>query len=56
MAERGMIVGYHDGVLRVRVGNAAWLKQLTSMRGQLAGELSRIAAARVSEIHFEMKR
>jgi predicted nucleic acid-binding Zn ribbon protein len=56
MAERGTVVGYDDGVLRVRVENRAWLQQLMSMRGQLAGEMARIAGVRVSEIHFEMKR
>jgi predicted nucleic acid-binding Zn ribbon protein len=56
MAERGTVVGYDDGVLRVQVENRAWLQQLMSMRGQLAGEMARIAGVRVSEIHFEMKR
>jgi hypothetical protein len=56
MAERGTIVGYADGVVRVQVENRVWLRQLTSMRGQLAGEMARIAGLRVSEIHFEMKR
>ena len=56
MAARGTVVGYDDGVLRVRVENRAWLQQLTSMRGQLAGEIARIAGVTVSEIHFEMKR
>ena len=56
MAERGTVVGYDDGVLRVQVENRAWLHQLMSMRGQLAGEMARIAGVMVSEIHFEMKR
>jgi predicted nucleic acid-binding Zn ribbon protein len=56
MAERGTVVGYDDGVLRVQVEDGAWLQQLMSMRGQLAGEMARIAGVRVSEIHFEMKR
>jgi predicted nucleic acid-binding Zn ribbon protein len=55
MAERGTVVGYNDGVLRVQVENRAWLHQLMSMRGQLAGEMARIAGVMVSEIHFEMK-
>jgi predicted nucleic acid-binding Zn ribbon protein len=55
MAERGTVVGYNDGVLRVQVENGAWLHQLMSMRGQLAGEMERIAGVTVSEIHFEMK-
>jgi predicted nucleic acid-binding Zn ribbon protein len=56
MAERGIVVGYDDGVLRVQVENGVWLQQLMSMRRHLAGEIARIASVRVSEIHFEMKR
>jgi hypothetical protein len=56
MAARGTVVGYDDGVLRVRVENRAWLQQLTSMRGLLAGEVARIAGVTVNAIHFEMKR
>ena len=56
MAKRGTVLGYDDGILRVQVENRAWLQQLMSMRGQLAGEIARIAGVRVSEIHFEMKR
>lgn len=56
MAERGMVVGYDDGVLRVQVENGVWLQQLMSMRRHLAVEMARIARVRVSEIHFEMKR
>jgi hypothetical protein len=55
MAERGTVVGYNDGVLRVQVENRAWLHQLMSMRGQLAGEMARIAGVMVCEIHFEGK-
>ena len=56
MAGRGTVVGYDDGVLRVQVDDKAWLQQLMSMRGQLAGEMARIAGVTVSTIHFEMKR
>jgi predicted nucleic acid-binding Zn ribbon protein len=56
MAERGTVVGYSDGVVRIAVEDGAWLRQLMSMRGQLAGEMARIAGVRVSEIHFERKR
>jgi Dna[CI] antecedent, DciA len=55
MAERGTIVGYADGVVRIQVENRVWLRQLMSMRGQLAGEMARITGVRVSEIHFEMR-
>ena len=56
MAERATVMSYDNGVLRVQVENRAWLQQLMSMREQLAGEMTRIAGVRVSEIHFEMKR
>ncbi len=56
MAGRGTVVGYADGVVRVQVDDAAWLRQLMSMRGQLAREMERIAGVRVSEIHFEETR
>jgi hypothetical protein len=56
MAGRGIVVGYADGVVRVQVEDGAWLRQLMSMRGLLASELSRIAGVKVSEIHFERKR
>lgn len=56
MAERGVVAGYENGVVRVQVKSREWQRQLTSMRGQLAAEMARIAGVRVSEIHFEMKR
>jgi hypothetical protein len=56
MAERGSVMGYADGIVLVQVEDGVWLRQLTSMRGQLAGEMARIAGVRVRDIHFEMKR
>ena len=56
MAGRGTVVGYADGVVRVQVEDVAWLRQLMSMRSQLAGEMERIAGVKVTEIHFQEKR
>jgi hypothetical protein len=56
MAGRGTVVGYADGIVLVQVEEGVWLRQLTSIRGQLAGEMSRIAGVAVSEIHFERMR
>ena len=56
LAERGTVVGYLDGVVRVQVEDGAWLRQLMSIRGQIAGEMARIAGVKVSEIHFERRR
>ena len=55
MAERGAVVGYVDGTVQVQVEDGAWARQLMSMHDQLARELARIAAVRVSEIHFERR-
>jgi hypothetical protein len=56
MAERGTVVGYADGVVRVEVADEAWLRQMMSMRGQLTGAMAQISRVKVTEIHFEMKR
>jgi hypothetical protein len=56
MAERGTVVGYVDGVVLLQVADEVWMRQMMSMRTQLAGEMARIAGVKVSEIHFEMKR
>jgi predicted nucleic acid-binding Zn ribbon protein len=55
IAERGAVVGYVDGVVRVQVDDGAWLRQLVTMRVQLAGEMARIAGVRVREIHFDRR-
>jgi predicted nucleic acid-binding Zn ribbon protein len=56
MAERGAVVGYVDGVVRVQVEDGVWLRQLMNMRVQLAGEMARIAGVTVRDIHFGKKR
>ena len=56
MAERGAVVGYVDGVVLLQVTDEVWMRQMMSMRTQVAGQMSRIAGVKVSEIHFEMKR
>lgn len=56
LAERGTIVGYERGIVRVQVEDRMWLRQLMSMREHIVGEMTRIAGVDVSDIHFEMKR
>jgi len=56
MAERGAVVGYQEGEVWLEVQEGAWLKQMMSMQGQLAGQMSRIAGVTVSRIHFKVKR
>lgn len=55
IADRGAVVGYVDGVVRVQVEDGAWLRQLVSMRVQLAGEMARVAEVKVREIHFHKR-
>jgi hypothetical protein len=40
----------------VEVADGAWLRQMMSMQGQLAGQMARIAGVKVSRIHFKIKR
>ena len=56
LAARGTLLSFADGVLRVRVDDDLWLKQLFSMRHMLESELSRIAAVKVTGIHFEREK
>lgn len=56
MADRGTVVGYVDGEVWVEVQDGAWLRQMMSMQGQLAGQMARIAGVKVSKIHFKVKR
>ncbi len=55
MADHGMLLGYEDGVVTVQATDKTWLRQMMSMRGQLTGELGRIAGVPVREIHFQVK-
>jgi aspartyl-tRNA(Asn)/glutamyl-tRNA(Gln) amidotransferase subunit C len=54
LAERGEVVGYADGVVRVIVADGAWMQQLQSMSGVLQRELAKIAGVAVIGIHFEV--
>ena len=56
MADRGAVIGYVDGEVWVEVQDGAWLRQMLSMQGQLAGQMARIAGVKVSKIHFKVKR
>jgi predicted nucleic acid-binding Zn ribbon protein len=55
MAERGAVIGFEEGVVRVEVADAAWLQQMRSMSEQLRGEMARISGVTVSGIHFLLK-
>lgn len=55
LGERGVVVGYDGRVVQVEVADGAWLRQMMSMRAQLAGEMARIAGVKLDGIHFEVK-
>jgi hypothetical protein len=56
MAEHGVVVGYEDGIVRVEVSDAVWMRQMVSLRGVLEREMAKIAGVPVSGIHFEVKK
>jgi hypothetical protein len=56
MADRGRVVGYAGGVVRIEVADATWLRQMMSLRGQLERDLARIAGLQVRAIQFELQR
>lgn len=45
-----------ENVLHVRVDGSEWMQQFLHMRSALANDLARIAAVRLSGIHFQEKR
>lgn len=53
LAARGELLAFADGRLVIRVIDATWLDQMRAMRQRLTGELARIAAVDLREIHFE---
>lgn len=55
LAERGTVVRFVDGFVHIEVTDGAWLRQMISMQGQLAGEMGRISGVQVRGIHFEVK-
>ena len=56
MAERGVISGYADGVLRIEVGDPVWLRQMQALRPTLEREVARISGVKVQSIEFGLKR
>lgn len=56
MANHGAVVGYAEGVVRIEVADAVWMRQMISLHSLLARELARIAGLPVATIHFELKK
>lgn len=56
MADRGRVVGYDAGIVRIEVADAVWLRQMVSLRSVLEREMARIAGLPVSGIRFELQK
>ena len=56
MADRGRVIGYAAGVVRIEVADQTWLKQMISLRGVLEREMGRISGLPVKEIHFVLQK
>jgi hypothetical protein len=56
MAERGTVVAYENGVVRVEVSDPVWLRQMNALRSTLEREMARIAGVKVQGIEFYLKR
>jgi hypothetical protein len=56
MAEKGQVVSFSGGILKVEADDSVWLGQMLSMRGVLQSEMARIAEVKLSGIHFSLRR
>jgi hypothetical protein len=56
MADRGRVIGYEAGVVKIEVADPTWLRQMISLRGQLEREMAKIAGLQVRGIRFELQR
>ena len=56
MAERGVIVGYEDGIVRIEVTDNVWLRQMEALRGTLVREMARVSGVKVEAIEFKLRR
>lgn len=56
MAGHGRVAGYEDGVVRIEVADAVWLRQMTALSRTLERELEKISGLKVSGIEFAKKR
>ena len=54
MADRGRVIGYEAGVLRIEVADAVWLRQMVSLRSALEREIARISCLPIAAIQFEL--
>ncbi len=56
MADRGRVIGYDAGVVRIEVSDAVWLRQMISLKSVLERDMARIAELKVSGIRFELRK
>ncbi|MGP8259646.1 MAG: DciA family protein [Acidobacteriaceae bacterium] len=56
MAEHGTVVDYAQGIVRVEVADAMWMRQMIALGGVLKRELARISGLPVAAIHFELRK
>jgi hypothetical protein len=56
MAERGVVSGYAEGVVRIEVSDPVWLRQMQALRGTLEREMARISGVKIQTIDFVIKR
>jgi hypothetical protein len=56
MADRGRVVGYEAGMLRIEVADQVWLRQMLSLRPVLEREVGRIAGLPLRGIQFELQK
>jgi hypothetical protein len=54
MATRGRVVGYEDGLVRIAVTDAEWMRQMYSLRSVLERDLAKISELPVAAIRFEL--
>jgi predicted nucleic acid-binding Zn ribbon protein len=55
LAERGRVTAFADGIVQIEAEDSIWLTQMLSMRATLERELAKIAAVKLSGIHFYLK-
>jgi hypothetical protein len=56
MADRGRVIAYQDGMVKIEVADQVWLRQMLSLRSVLERDLGRIAGVPVRGIQFELEK
>lgn len=56
MADRGRVVGYAAGVVRIEVADPTWLRQMISLQSVLEREIARISGLPVKGIDFKLQK